>query len=949
MDARQFIIQFHAVLQGQKMVMKQLSGMEQQISQLGATSNSSGVFLDQYGRTVENTGNLSDKSSGQIRKFGNVATDTGKKTKIAGKQTKTLGENFAFISKRALLTIPVWIALRTAIMGIIRVIGNAITAQLDLEEGLARLRTVTLGTASEIESGMEKSRKAIINMAAQTDRSFSDLAEAMYFLRTANLNTEESLAAFPHAMNVIVATGADVKNVIRAMAGTWNTMKHTLEDATSASEGFQEIADMLTYTFATQDVEMKELTQSFSQFAPFSRGLGESFTEMVTTLGFLNTQMLRAGRTGRLTGRALLQLTQNSDKLAEIFGITFDPDAPIKFLDVIQQISNTMGENERITGRQADALREVFQMRGMVAVSLLIGKMDELNEAIAMAEKYGDNFAEKLKEIRMETVRAQWKRFNNILASVTNEFIHQVSAGESVATIMADINDGLDNSIDSAGEAGKAFRRMLVTLDEFDKMIIEDREWALGPQLGDRADGIAAIFEHIKARIFPHLTLKKIFSDENVISVSRKIGSIVGLTQLWDKNQERVNKRMKEQNIELKKQKEEKEKILGIATNLEVTEENRMAIQGLEEKTLETHLSLLESKGATNLEIAKAQEDYVKNLAKEGRIADNGIAQATARHDVLKAQYEMQKELKENILSDQINLLKAQGHTELEILDAKMRQLKLESNSINHNNTILSLANLRRQREIEIAHIQKQQHDTIKEIALEWHQAYDDEGRREELERIIKLLDMQPDELVHAARRSDATWKDILNNLSYFNQEQQAALREMAVERIPGGEILMRRMQKETKSIEQVLKEVFTDQDLASLLPHLFSKELKEQGDLALQELFGPQQVERARKFFKTIFQEFHATTPILESQWQKSMENQMDKYRQTHIEHQANLNFEDELRINVSLGLDWEPFEKFGKEMTEKIIDEGFNELANKLADNSEFRERLMKNSNIK
>ena len=143
---------------------------------------------------------------------------------LAGQGTKDFNQVLADLTKRALLTIPVWLALRTIFMGVIRTIGGMIQAGLDLEEGMARIRTVIHGSAEQVDRDMTIIQRQILSTALNTRVSIKELAEAFYYLKTAGLDTEEAMAGFTATVHAMVGTGNSAKDTARAIAGAFNTM-----------------------------------------------------------------------------------------------------------------------------------------------------------------------------------------------------------------------------------------------------------------------------------------------------------------------------------------------------------------------------------------------------------------------------------------------------------------------------------------------------------------------------------------------------------------------------------------------------------------------------------------------------------------------------------------------------------------------------------------------------
>lgn len=267
---QQYLIQFYATVKGHQLVVKNLSQIERQLGR-------SGKSVKQF--TVTQKG-LEKSTVGLAGKMGKLAL-------------------------RAVMVVPIWMALRAAMMRVLMTIRMIVTGLLDLDEGMARIKTVMHGTAESIARDMGSIRAYILQMATRSRVPIKELTEAFYFLKTANLSAQEAMAAFIPTLNAMVGTGNKAKNTARAVAGMYNTMGKYLGDTLTITEKFTKIADVLTYTYATQDVQLEELIAGYTKLAPYLSGLDDDFETIVATLGFLNTQLLRGGRTGRLKiGRA---------------------------------------------------------------------------------------------------------------------------------------------------------------------------------------------------------------------------------------------------------------------------------------------------------------------------------------------------------------------------------------------------------------------------------------------------------------------------------------------------------------------------------------------------------------------------------------------------------------------------------------------------------------------
>ena len=711
MNNKQYLISFLATMQGEKLVISQMRQLEK--SQTGL-------------KTV---------------------------TQATTKANLAQSASYARLAMRAIAVIPIWMALRTVYMGIINTITGMIKAHFDLEEGLARIRTVVHGTTAEIESQMIVIKREILDMAVRTKIPIKELAEVFYFLRTSALTTEEAIAAFTPTVNAMVGTGIKAKEMARAIAGSFHTMGKFMDETLTSAEKLTRIADILTYTYATQDVEMSELVAGYSKLAPYVSGLEDSFLDMVTTLGFLNTQMLRGGRTGRLLGRSVLQLVKNSSQLASIFGITFEPDKPIRFLDVIKKISESMAVTGKLTERQTAALNKIFATRGGVPIRLMVASFEELTEAIEKAEENAEGFAKKIAEIRMDTVQAQMSRMKNVLHVLFEEFISAtVNAGDFIEAIK-NINDSL-NTIRpiiqafgyQIGWVGYNLAQLLLLIEQIGTIQISPK---------DLLNPFVALQKYIE---------KFREAAQNVRDMEL---DLIGPTEYMEK-------RIKVE-TEIWKKRKEQEKINEKAIKDEKELSETKIYGEKEEKEYLTHkINLMKILGAHQLDIArmKLEETKLNEITTESEQYKLDLLKA--QNEVVEERTRYARELSDIVQEGQINVLKAMGANELQILQVKMAQINSNKFIKNDSQKMLDLAKLRVQTQIALNEAKQKELDKAKELYRQYHEA--GQAERERLQRLAELLKMRPEEVSRQWQYNMFDRRIIDEYFDYFNQKQREAV-----------------------------------------------------------------------------------------------------------------------------------------------------------------------------
>ncbi len=717
---------------------------------------------------------------------------TAKATGGMSRMSSILGK----AAKRALIVAPMWLLIRSAMMLMIRTVRDAIKAYIDLDDALARIRTVMHGTKEAIEREMIAIKSQIIETSADSRIAMKDLAEGFYFLKTANLSATEAMAAFKPTADLAAGTMNSMGQSARAVAGIYNTMGKYLGENLTVHQKFQKIADVLAYTYSTQDVQLSELIQSYTKLAPYISGLSDNFTELTVMLGFLNTRLLRGGRTGRLTGRAILQLTKNAKKLSGVLGITFDPDKPISFLDTIGKIRDMMGKVGKITAEQGQIIQEVFATRAGVVVRLLIEHFDDLSEQIKDAIENADGFAEKMKAIRMGTIAGQMARTKNVLAILAEEYLTAATGAKNMADSISYLNDKLIETRSIGSTLGRW------TFQDLGKGIRIATYWALAAaeaneellkgqiKYGEAYDRQTQLFGEMYSREGEQERISKKQRDE-YLKREKNINKIIE-KQLVLKNRisvilEKKDTSTKEKVEEIKLIEKsimllEKKKLPFLSAEAQLAYKNRQNKEGtndLEEDLLnkenirlendKARLATMKLLGASTLDLAKAKLEMYeigeKGYEKEFEILkfENKIYQEQVKYREL---------LSGKLLKTGNSLLKIMGASELQILDVQERQLRTKQKQFSSFTLQNRLLDIQLQKEIALQNQIKKREKLYLNVIEKFLKATNEEKKAME-EVITTLIPLEGKRIEHAFPDLSKSAKEIVFSMkSIFTPEQ---------------------------------------------------------------------------------------------------------------------------------------------------------------------------------
>ena len=389
----------------------QIRGVAGRVQQAGVGAVA-GVSKDRAGPgppLVEKIGATTDKINKQTKAVGASSVMLNKAGSSAGVLTgknEKLLRSYLGVSKgmkqtgraggRSIVQMAKWAAMWTLAYGAIRLVTGAIGAVLkgygELDDAMARVGTVTRATGRSQAETISMMRQQVLDYTSTSRAELNDVAKTLYFLGTAGLDVAQQMAGFENIMNLTIGTLGNIDEIGKLVAGSFNIFSKSIKGAATDAERFRRIADMLAFTYSTQQVELSEISSAFTLVGSAAGLLNIDFKTLVGTIGFLNTGMLKGTRAGTSLMNAFVKIAQNSDRLTETFGITFDPTKPLDFVDVMTKLSGVLGT----TGISTEELRKLMDIFG-VLMGFMIILQQAKNPNNILQEKVGQ-FADNEKK-----------------------------------------------------------------------------------------------------------------------------------------------------------------------------------------------------------------------------------------------------------------------------------------------------------------------------------------------------------------------------------------------------------------------------------------------------------------------------------------------------------------------------------------------------------------------
>ncbi len=360
------------------------------------------------------------------------------------------GINIPKLMARAAVTIPIWAALRASVLALPNALAAAGKEWLTFQTEMSRVATATRGSAQTLKILED----GIVSFTKTTGASFKDAASAVYALGSAGLTASQQLAGLPAVMNLAIGTFGDIEQSAKLLSGIFNVFGKSLTGVTTDFEKFQKIANVLSYTYALQQVELDELATALGYVSSVGNLVNVSFEDMTATIGFLNSSLLKGSKAGTALLNAFIEIAQKPQKLREL-GIDIDTSKPVEFRKVMEDLNKQFGGASLSLG-DLNKLIDIFGNRGGKAIAVILTRWDKWREALKDTNdpKAMEGFAEALRLQAEDNIPAQFRKMANKVTSIFFNMFDNLEI--PLKGFIKDINNALDR-FDSMEKARKSF------------------------------------------------------------------------------------------------------------------------------------------------------------------------------------------------------------------------------------------------------------------------------------------------------------------------------------------------------------------------------------------------------------------------------------------------------------------------------------------------------------
>jgi len=301
----------------------------------------------------------------------------------------------------------------TAVGGAISAgIGMAVKTFEEFEYAMKNVQAVSGATGEELTILEEKARE----MGASTVFSAKEAADAMYYLASAGMKTQDIVSSLNGVLQLAAATQSD-------LAFASQTITASLSQFGLSAEQAGRVADVFASAISNSQATLEKLANSMRYVGPVANSLGMSLEETTATLMALYNAGYRGEQAGTILRGAFSALLSPSKSVREAInslGLELQDLNPT--VHSVAEIIDTLAK----AGADTADVIQIFGREAGPGVAALIQQGGDAIRKYTSALKSAGGTAQNVAETQMDSLHGQLK----ILRSAFQEM--QIAIGEAV-------------------------------------------------------------------------------------------------------------------------------------------------------------------------------------------------------------------------------------------------------------------------------------------------------------------------------------------------------------------------------------------------------------------------------------------------------------------------------------------------------------------------------------
>ncbi|WP_430813129.1 phage tail tape measure protein [Carboxylicivirga sp. RSCT41] len=194
-----------------------------------------------------------------------------------------------------------------------------IEASGDFQNSMSRVKAITQATDEDFKRLSNTAK----HLGSTTAFSASQAAEGLQYLGMAGYNTDQSISALPHTLNLAAAGAIDLGSAADIASNVVAGMGYDISET-------ERVIDVLAQTSRTANTDVTEMGEAAKKAAPVFAGLGLEIEEMATATAIMANNGIKGGEAGTALAGSLSRLLKQpkmvSEALAEM-GVTITEES----------------------------------------------------------------------------------------------------------------------------------------------------------------------------------------------------------------------------------------------------------------------------------------------------------------------------------------------------------------------------------------------------------------------------------------------------------------------------------------------------------------------------------------------------------------------------------------------------------------------------------------------
>jgi TP901 family phage tail tape measure protein len=308
---------------------------------------------------------------------------------------------------------------RNVTLPIVGLGGLAVKAFADFDSAMTQSLAI-MGDVSEEQS--DRMQKAARNVATTLNLSHKEAAESFFFLASAGLDAEQSIAALPRVAAFAKAGMFDMATATDLATDAQSALGMTVPDAIQNLDNLTRVTDVFVKANTLANATVEEFAAAMTEKAGASLRLaGKDIEEGTAVLAVFADQGIKGSRAGTTLARTLegLQMgaLKNADAFSDLNIAVFDADGAMRpMVDIVRDMESALGDMT-VEEQNAALAKLGFSKQARAGILALLGNSEALGayeDALRDAGGTVDEVANKQLETFNEKLGILGKQFMDI-------------------------------------------------------------------------------------------------------------------------------------------------------------------------------------------------------------------------------------------------------------------------------------------------------------------------------------------------------------------------------------------------------------------------------------------------------------------------------------------------------------------------------------------------------